>query len=177
MAVTVLPLIALFLILALAFYALSRRGASTIESTRKEYGIPRGKVIYSDLDRPAKPLFSRRFKISGKPDYIVRDGPNVIIPVELKSGHTNKPYRGHVLQLAAYCLLIEEAYSKSVPYGIIVYGDGRQHIINFDDDLRSDLLSTVEEMRRCWLEGRPERKRAVKRKCVSCSLRKDCPHG
>lgn len=174
MAVTISSIIVLLLALALAFYALSRRESSAIEFARKEYGIPNGRVIYSDLDRPGRPLFSRRFGISGKPDYIIRDKGGAVIPVELKSGRVNKPYRGHVLQLAAYCLLVEETYSRIVPYGIIVYGDGRQHIINFDDALRSDLLSTVEDMRVCWAKGHPARRHNLRGRCSSCSLRKDC---
>ncbi len=174
-ASTILAAILLFLALAALLYRLSRRESSSIESTRKEYGIPKGEVIYSDLEKPAKPLFSRRFGIAGKPDYIIRDGTSALIPVELKSGHSSKPHRNHVMQLAAYCLLIEETYAKPVPYGLIVYGDGKQHRIKFDDALRSDLISTVEDMRRCWSEGNPVR-HSFKGKCSSCSLRKDCPH-
>jgi len=160
--------------MALAFHAISRRKSSAIESARRKYGIPAGRVIYSDLNRSAKPLFSRQFGISGKPDYIIKNKDNALIPVELKSGSASKPHRGHVLQLAAYCLLIEETYGKAVSHGILVYGDGKQHLIKFDDALRTDLLSTVEEMRRCWSEGHPERNHSSKRKCSSCLLREDC---
>lgn len=174
---TISYLIVLFIAMALAFYAISRRKSSAIESARRKYGIPAGRVIYSDLNnRSAKPLFSRQFRISGKPDYIVKDKDNALIPVELKSGSTSKPHRGHVLQLAAYCLLIEETYGKTVPHGILVYGNGKQHLIKFDNDLRAELLSTVEDMRRCWNEGRPERKHNSKRRCISCLLREDCSY-
>ncbi len=169
-------MIVLLFALALIFYAFARRKSSAIESTRRKYGIHDGKVIYSDLVRPAKPLFSKRFGISGKPDYIIKDKDNVLIPVELKSGRAKQPHRGHVLQLAAYCLLIEETYSKTVPYGILVYGDGKQHLIKFDDALRKDLLSTVEEMRMCWNGGHPTRNHNSKRKCSSCLMREDCSY-
>lgn len=167
-------MIVLLFALALIFYAIARRKSSAIESARREYGIQDGKVVYSDLDKPAKPLFSRQFGISGKPDYIIKDKDNVLIPVELKSGRAKQPHRGHMLQLAAYCLLIEETYDKTVPYGILVYGDGKQHLIKFDDALRVDLLSTVEEMRKCWNEGHPTRNHSSKGKCSSCLLREDC---
>ncbi|MFB3765313.1 MAG: CRISPR-associated protein Cas4 [Methanotrichaceae archaeon] len=177
MVVTILYLIPLLFILALIFYAIARRRSSVIESARKKYGIQAGEVIYSDLysdrDRPVKSLLSKRFGISGKPDYIVKDKGR-LIPVELKSGRASTPHRGHVLQLAAYCLLIEENYGKAVPHGILVYGDGKQHLIKFDDALRKDLISTVEEMRRCWSEGSPVRNHSSKRKCSSCLLREDC---
>lgn len=173
---TIQYLIVLLFALALIFYSIARRRSSDIDSARREYGIPAGKVVYSDLNRSGKPLFSKQFGISGKPDYIIRDKANKLIPVELKSGYANKPHRGHVLQLAAYCLLIEEIYGKAPPYGILVYGDGREHLIRFDDSLRTDLLSTVNEMRRCWSEGRPVRNHDSKRRCCSCLLREDCDY-
>lgn len=174
MVSTLSYLIVLLIALALAFYAIARMKSSAIDSARKEYGIPAGKVLYSDLNGSAKPLFSRRFGVSGKPDYIIKDKDNALIPVEIKSGRASKPYKGHVLQLAAYCLLIEETYGKAVPHGVLVYGDGKQHLFKFDSDLRAELLSTLEDMRRCWNEGNPKRTHNSKRRCYSCLLREDC---
>ena len=115
-------------------------------------------MIYSDLDRPAKALFSKKLGISGKPDYIISDKRyGGLIPIEIKSGRAAKPYRNHVLQLAAYCLLVEETYHKSVPYGIIVYADGKQHKIIFDGSLRSDLIGVVKEMKQSMRSGCPTR--------------------
>lgn len=167
-------LVAALIAMALAFYVIERSKASAIRSAKIKYGIPDGRVIYSDLDGSARPLRSRQFGISGKPDYIIRDKNNVLMPVELKSGLASRPHRGHVLQLAAYCLLIEETYGKTVPHGIIVYGDGKQHLISFDSDLKAELLSTVGDMRRCWNEGHPRRTHNSRRKCSSCLLREDC---
>jgi CRISPR-associated exonuclease Cas4 len=136
-----------------------------------KYGIPYGRVIYSDLDRPAKALFSKKLGISGKPDYIISDKRyGGLIPIEIKSGRAAKPYRNHVLQLAAYCLLVEETYHKSVPYGIIVYADGKQHRIIFDGSLRSDLIGVVNEMKQSMRSGCPTRDHVLKRKCSSCSF-------
>ncbi len=50
-------------------------------------GLPQGRVIYTDMggwNRPERPLFSREFLLTGKPDYLVADGDDVI-PVEVKS--------------------------------------------------------------------------------------------
>lgn len=167
-------MITLLIAMGLAFYVIAKRKASAINSAKIKYGIPDGRVIYSDLDGSAMPLFSRQFGISGKPDYIIRDKNNALIPVELKSGRANRPHRGHVMQLAAYCLLIEENYGKAVSNGIIVYGDGKQHSVKFDRDLRAELLSIVENMRRCWSEGHPRRIHDSKTRCSSCLLREDC---
>ncbi len=132
-------------------------------------------MVYSDLDRPAKALFSKRYGIAGKPDYIVKDASiNAIIPVEVKSGQAKKPYNNHVLQLAAYCLLVEENYNKPVPYGIIVYADGRQHRVYFNEALRSDLLGTVQEMRIMLRDKRHYRGNDHKERCRFCSLQAEC---
>ena len=160
--------------LALSFFYLSRMASSRVRSLRQKNGIPPGEVIYSDLDRPAQPLYSRSLALSGKPDYLVRDKKGSVIPVEIKSGRAIQPHRGHIMQLAAYCLLVEENYNVAVPYGILVYADKVQHKIEIDPHLRSDLLSTMAEMR-CALEsGSPERGHSQRKRCRSCSFYRSC---
>lgn len=168
-------LIIMLLVLSFVLLMASRREGMSANSARKEYGIPQGKVIYTDLDRPAKPFFSKRLMIAGKPDYIVKDKRlKTLIPVEVKSRAAKKPHWGHVLQLAAYCLLIEEAYSVKVPYGLLVYADGKQHRVKFDDGLRSEVLSVAEEMRRCLKVGGVIKGTKFEGRCLSCSVRSNC---
>jgi len=55
----------------------------------------------------------------------VKDG---IAPVELKSSpspSSGRPYDGHLFQLAAYCLLVEDVFRVSVPYGLVRYPEIR----------------------------------------------------
>jgi len=161
-------------ILAVVFRFLSKRESSSAKTMRMVYGIPEGKVIYSDLDRPAKILYSRNLGISGKPDYIVKGRGRSLIPVEIKSGRAQKPHKNHIMQLAAYCHLVEENYHRSVPYGIIVYSDGLQHRINFDKTLRSDLRATLDEMKRAIGHGCPERAHNYQQRCRHCSFNGSC---
>lgn len=122
------------------------------------------RVVYSDgvKLRPAngisgESLVSRKYGITGKPDQIIIEGGHYI-PVELKSSRRpRRPYRGHVLQLAAYCLILEEVTGRPVPYGYLQYRDGEPFKIAFDDLLREELLRTVEEMRQV-MAGSPVRK-------------------
>jgi len=54
---------------------------------RRATGLPSGKVIYADTSRwqhAERPLFSRQHQLTGKPDYLVREG-RAIIPIEVKS--------------------------------------------------------------------------------------------
>ena len=53
----------------------------------EQTGLPQGRVIYADTgawNRCEKPLFSRRYLLTGRPDYLVEDG-RARIPVEVKS--------------------------------------------------------------------------------------------
>ncbi|MCZ7546238.1 MAG: PD-(D/E)XK nuclease family protein [Anaerolineae bacterium] len=92
---------------------------------RRASGLPEGQVVYRDtgVGKQEQPLFSRRHRLSGRPDYLLhREGR--LIPVEVKSGRgPEKPYKSHILQLAAYCLLVEDVYGRRPPYGIIRYAD------------------------------------------------------
>jgi len=163
------------LMLALTLLLISRIRSGRAKRLKSRYGIPSEKVVYSDLKGSARTLFSRRYGIAGKPDYIVRENPSgAYIPVEVKSTNARSPYRGHVLQLAAYCLLIEEKSGTRVPYGILVYADGRQHRIPFDDALRSELLTTIGEMRLYLKEERVDRNHTSPRKCAACSFSDVC---
>jgi len=91
-------------------------------------GLPTRDILYADVGstfpQPA-PLVSKRYRLSGKPDYLVqvKDG---IAPVEVKSSRSpssGRPYDGHFFQLAAYCLLVEDVCRVSVPYGLVQYED------------------------------------------------------
>ena len=67
-------------------------------------------------------LISARYGLSGRPDYLVRVDSGVA-PVELKSGkspRSGRPYDGHLFQLLAYCLLVEDVCQAFVPYGVVV---------------------------------------------------------
>ena len=102
-----LILLAYSLILLGGGLLLLRRARRLHEQT----GLPQGRVIYADTgawSRCEQPLFSRRYLLTGRPDYLV-DDRRAKIPVEVKSTPSPpSPYRSHVLQLAAYCLLVEE---------------------------------------------------------------------
>ena len=161
------------MIVGLRFLFKSRKMKVYVVKEKKRLGIPKGHITYTDLDKPSKALFSRRFMIAGKPDYIVETSDG-LIPVEVKSGFVRKPYNSHILQLAAYCLLMEDIYDAPVPYGIIVYEDGRQHKINYDYELRSALKDTIKEIRNNLRMGRLERNHDSIKKCAACGYRYAC---
>ena len=136
--------------------------------------IQNGKIIYSDLNKPAKSLFSKKYRIIGKPDYIIIKD-NRYIPVEIKSGNHTNPKNSHIFQLITYCQLIEDNYNCYSPYGIIVYPDtSKQFSIKFDPKRRFELLSTVKEMRKSLNNEKIKRNHNEITRCINCSFREKC---
>ena len=121
------------------------------ETKKKSYGIPDGLIVYSDLNVPAAPLFSKRSRLTGKPDYILRK-ENQCIPVEVKSGKGPHPHQSQVLQLAAYCQILEDTSGVFVPEGILVYNNV-PYTIRFDPKLRFELESMMKTMRASLRSG------------------------
>jgi len=161
------------LILALYFIFKSMSIDRDIKSIREKWGIPEEKIIYTDLDRPAEPLFSEDLRLVGKPDYIVKV-KNRYVPIEIKLTDTTKPFVNHIFQLATYCLLLEYIYNMKVPYGVLIYNDGRQHKILFDEDLRLELDNLFKEIRKNIGNDTVERNHNFPRRCISCPLRNNC---
>lgn len=135
--------------------------------------IPKGRITYTDLNKPSEPLYSKRYRISGKPDYIVKI-KDYIVPVELKSGSYSKPYKNHILQLAAYCQIIEDVYNVFVPYGILVY-DEESYRIPFNPSLRFELVNVIDKMRQHLLSDTElELNHHDPNRCYNCSMLKYC---
>jgi CRISPR-associated exonuclease Cas4 len=132
----------ILLVLALIFLFISGR-------TRKSAGLPGGLVIYEDTsnwEKVEKPLYDPVTQLTGRPDYLVRQGKSVI-PVEVKSGRTpESPYDSHIFQLAAYCLLVEREFGERPTHGILHY-DRRTFSIEYTDELEEALIDLLTEIR------------------------------
>ncbi len=161
-------LIGAFILLAAVLVLLSRKR-----------GLPAGTVVYEDLVRegiPAKPLRSKRYGLSGQPDMLIRNGGQ-LIPVEIKSAPAgSRPYPSHVLQLAAYCLLVEESYGSRPSYGIIRYRDG-QFEVPFTKDLQDELLRMMDKLRAADPDGELPPQCGNPRKCRHCGYTRLCHSG
>ena len=159
-----------FLIAGLVALMLSR-------TARAGSGLPGGEVIYSDVRAwgpVEKPMFSPAYRLAGKPDYLVKER-RVIVPVEVKSAAApaDGPRAGHIMQLAAYCLLVEETTGRRPAYGIVKYADKTFSVEN-TDELRSALLDLLDEMRQALSVGRATRSHADARRCAGCGYRHAC---
>ena len=143
---------------------------------RRETGLPVGRITYVDTgawDRCERPLFSRRHRLTGRPDYLVRT-PDGVIPVEVKSGAgPEQPYAAHLMQLAAYCLLVEEQESQTPPRGILKYAD-KAFEVDYTPALRAQVVEMLQEMRRGLEASDVDRSHDEPRRCLGCGYRDRC---
>lgn len=145
-------------------------------SARRDTGLPAGRITYVDTgawDRCERSLFSRRHRLTGRPDYLVRS-PAGIIPVEVKSGAApRQPYAAHVLQLAAYCLLVAEQEGRSPPHGILKYAT-QAFEIPYTPDLERQVVELLQAMRRDLEAADVEPNHDDPRRCQGCGYRAGC---
>ena len=118
-------------------------------------------------------LYAASANLTGKPDYLVQKW-QYVIPVEVKSGRTpDEPYRSHVLQLAAYCLLVGETRGRRPPYGLIHYPD-RTFAVRYTGELERELLETIGWMREDMRDGHADRNHDDPARCRTCTYAGYC---
>lgn len=144
-----------------------------LKLTKVPEKLYRNKVIYSDhKERLEKPLFSLKYNLTGKPDFILhtKDG---LLPLDIKNTRRpNQPYFNHVMQLISYCLLMEEERGIRPKYGILHY-QGGQFSIQYTNKLKFQLIGILQKMRHHLNSGIhpiPIRKP----KCDNCAYKNDC---
>jgi CRISPR-associated exonuclease Cas4 len=149
---------------------------------RARSGLPAGQIIYSDTgaeEAVEAPLISRRYGLVGRPDYLVhtQEGSRrVVVPLEVKkrrgaSGEQRHP--GHVLQLAAYCMLVEEVHGVTPPYGLLRYADGTLRV-PFTEELRREVLAAADAIRRARAAPDVRRQHDDAGRCLWCGYRHAC---
>ena len=102
-----------------------------------------GGLVAIDAGRPIT-LRSDRYHLVGRPDALRRRPDGALVPVELKrrSAPSRGPFPSHVVQLGAYCLLIEEETGRAPPFGVLRYAD-REMVLPWDGRWRAEVLTTL----------------------------------
>ena len=143
---------------------------------QKAAGLPGGRIIYADTSewQPVeKPLYDPLLGITGKPDYLIQKGKQVI-PVEVKSSRVMaSPYDSHIFQLAAYCYLVERETGIRPKYGILHYPK-RTFRIEYTSQLEDSLLELIAEIRYQERRTVVNRSHEEPRRCAACGYRKEC---
>lgn len=143
---------------------------------RRRHGLPGGKVVYSDTSadrRAARSLYSQTYGLAGKPDYLVATSRG-LVPVEVKPERNDpEPRESHLLQVLAYCLLLEETEGKSPPYGLLRYKENTFKV-DYNTETRAHLLSVLEEMREASRAEEVHRNHEQPGRCRACLYRDVC---
>lgn len=143
---------------------------------RRRASLPAGRIVYADTGAwrpPDQPLFSHHHRLAGKPDYLI-DTPAGIVPVEVKSGRTpTQPYDSHVLQLVAYCLLVEETSGRRPSHGLIRYPTDTFRV-EYTPALRNRLIETLAAMRDDLQRADAPPGLAEARRCAGCGYGDVC---
>ncbi len=138
--------------------------------------MPKGRTIYLDTDHLSpnrKNLYDPNTGITGRPDYLVKSG-NQIIPVELKSSTAPKqPYYSHILQLGAYCLLVDQLFEIRPDFGILHYPD-RTYRIPYTRELEKQVLETISAIDSQMGQPSMNRSHGAALRCRHCGYRENC---
>lgn len=149
-----------------------------IDERLRVLGLPPGDLVYEDADGQGEILYSDQVPLVGKPDYIIKLANGQLVPIELKLSVQNaaSPHSNHVIQVAAYCLILED-YSEAPPtYGILRYADC-DFTVEYTPTLRKKVMRLLSEMERCDEKQRPQLARQKVTKCRACTFQAICPVG
>ena len=164
--------------------------------TQRRTGLPAGQVVYSDTGAEQavrEPLVSHRYGLVGKPDYLVEVSPvaaqgaghstghstghsakRIVVPLEVKSRRQPRtPDGGHLLQLATYCLLVEDVYGVRPPHGYLRYADATL-TIPFSPQLRQAVIDAAAAIRKARTAADVQRSHHDADRCARCGYIQSC---
>lgn len=146
--------------------------ASRARRTRRAIRLE-GRVLYQDEGLSSELLVSEALGLKGKPDLLLKQN-GFVIPVDKKPGRRRaKPYDSQVMQLAAYCALVEATRGVRPPHGVIRYDDGDTEV-PYTPQLEVKLLGVLERMQAIKRGAEAHRSHASPGKCRSCGFNAVC---
>jgi CRISPR-associated exonuclease Cas4 len=149
-----------------------------LEERQRVLGLPEGELVYEDADGQGEPLSSHEYPLVGKPDYVVRLRDGRPVPVELKLNvqDATAPYSNHQIQVAAYCLILEDYFERAPTHGILRYAD-REFTVEYTPAMRKKVIRLLEQMALCSAQEPPPLARQRVAKCRVCTFQPICPVG
>lgn len=145
---------------------------------KRALGLPEGELVYDDADGQGEPLSSDEYPLVGKPNYVVRlpDGRPVPIELKLNVHDVTAPYSEHQIQIAAYCLILEDYFTQAPTHGILRYAD-REFTIEYTPAMRKKVIRLLNQMALCSEQEPPPLARQRVAKCRVCVFQPVCPVG
>lgn len=155
-----------------------RQRERLIEERQRTLGLPAGELVYEDADGQGEPLSSSEYPLVGKPDYVVQLPDGRPVPVELKPNvhDASAPYSNHIIQVAAYCLILEDYFEQAPTHGILRYAD-REFTVEFTPSVRKKVIRLLTEMAQCTEQQPPPLKNQRAAKCRACTFQAVCTIG
>jgi len=140
---------------------------------QRRWQMPKGKVISVD-DGNGIILTCRKLQLVGRIDVIRRDG-KWHIPEERKKKilKGNRPWDEDVLQLFAYCYLLNENLMPA-PKGILIYQNGPRFDLEFSLGARNRLMQVLQRIKSLHNARDVNRSHNSPAKCVSCKAQRIC---
>lgn len=124
-----------------------------------------------------------QLSLGGTPDYILITGHGEAIPLEVKwsePSRSGSPKRDHLMQLAAYAILIERCLRNeikaSVKRGLIYYlrPKGRLIRVSITYGMKLNVVKALKKIKEIAEGKREPRSRASR--CRSCNYARYCPY-
>ncbi len=183
MSGVLLPIGLVLLLVALALFIMLLNERQTqrhrlVEERRRVLGLPTGELVYEDADGQGETLSSSQYPLMGKPDYVVQLPDGRPVPLELKLNvlDATAPYSNHEVQIAAYCLILEDYFEQAPTHGILRYADC-EFTIEYTPALRKKVIRLLGDMARCSEREPPPLKNQRAAKCRTCAFQPICPVG
>jgi CRISPR-associated exonuclease Cas4 len=149
-----------------------------LSERQRALGLPEGELVYEDADGLGESLSSSEFPLVGKPDYVVQlpDGRPVPIELKLNVHDVTAPYSNHQIQVAAYCLILEDYFAQAPTHGILRYAD-REFTIEYTPAMRKKVIRLLTQMTVCSEQEPPQLARQRAAKCRICAFQPICAIG
>ena len=155
-------------VLVVAGAGIAAAAARALTALRRDRAA--GTLLAVDAGSPVE-LRSERYRLVGRPDVLRRlpDGRAIPIEVKSRSASARGPHRSHLVQVWAYCLLVEETTGRAPPYGVLRYAD-REFRVAWDEEARAELLGVRADVARPY-DGRATPSTG---RCARCPWRPVC---
>ncbi|GCE27263.1 hypothetical protein KDA_27470 [Dictyobacter alpinus] len=149
-----------------------------IREHHQALGLPPGELVYENTDGLGEAITSDEFPLSAKPTYIVRLPNKQLLPIDIKpiAIDSMTPDSHHVLQVATYCLILEEYAEEPPTHGLLRYTD-REFPIEYTPALRKKILRHIKQMDLCAPQLPPSLTKQKASKCRACIYQPICPVG
>ncbi|MBW3017680.1 CRISPR-associated protein Cas4 [Candidatus Woesearchaeota archaeon] len=119
---------------------------------------------------------SDELEMKGKIDRLEKydDG---FVPVEVKTGKAPKDgvWEGHLIQIAAYMLLLESKFKKAAKEGVVDYiNDNAKRTVKMNPFLKEEVIKLKDRVKELLNSTQLPPMCSQEKKCEMCGIRKEC---